>query len=398
MLRMHQRFGLILIVIAILIVGGVLYVNSAARQSQPVFSDNAQLSALWKVSKTNTLDATSGRTIDKTQKNLTTSEGESYTLLRAVWNDDRTTFDKSLGFTNDNLRRTDGLFAWRYGDLGGGKYGILTAEGGDNTASDADADIAMALSFAATRWQDEKYLAQARATVQAIWTQEVVTIQGKPYVVSNNLEKDNPSTVLINPSYLSPAAYRIFAKIDKLHDWNAVLDSSYTLLDRVTNKTLAGQLSVGLPPDWIIMDRKTSVLTAPTATNITTNYSYDAMRTPFRLTLDYEWNQEPRAKAVLSKMSFLGQQWTKNQVIKAGYSQGGAVSADYESPAIYGASSAYFKVIDTANYEALYKTKLQVLYSANTQSWKDQLQYYDDNWVWFAMALHDNYLTDLTRT
>ncbi len=394
----RKRLGIAFVAAAILIVAGVAYVNSSQRQSPSVFSSNKQLEALWRNYKLEYLEPVTGRTLDKQRNNLTTSEGESYTMLRAVWQDDQETFDQSLKWTNDNLRRKDELFSWQFGQLPNGQYGILKEQGGENTASDADTDIAMALIFAARRFQEEKYLDQAKKVVNGIWEEEVVLVQGKPVLVANNLEKGNQK-MIVNPSYFSPAAYRMFEQIDPKHDWEGLVDNSYAILDRVSGeKTLVGNPSVGLPPDWILLDRQTGEISAPTAGNLTTNYSFDAIRTPFRLALDYRWYGEKRAQEILESYSFLGQRFKDNGRLAASYAQDGKVLADYESPAVYGASSGYFAVVAPMDeYEAYYRTKLASLYDPNKQAYRNTLSYYDDNWTWFGIALHENALVDLSR-
>ncbi len=398
MKNIHKILGITLVVAAVIIAAGVAYVNSQRRQNPAVFSSNKQLEALWRTYKLEYLEESTGRTLDKQRGNITTSEGQSYTLLRAVWQDDQATFDRTLKWTNDNLdRKEDDLFSWKFGQLPDGSYGVLTQEGGQNTASDADTDIAMALIFAARRWQEEKYLSQARAIVNDIWEEEVSTVNGKPILVANQLEKGNEK-MIVNPSYISPAAYRMFAKIDKKHDWNGLVDSSYELLDRVSGeKTLAGGASQGLPPDWITVDRRTGDISAPPG-NLTTHYSYDAIRTPFRLALDYRWYEEERAKKVLESYRFLGDRYKQDGRLAAGYAQDGSVTENYEAPAMYGASSGYFAVVaDPATYESYYLDKLGSLYNPNTQAWDNKLSYYDDNWAWFGIALHDEALIDLSQ-
>lgn len=398
MKNLRQIFGISLVIAAIIIAAGVAYVNSNRRNNPTVFSSNKQLEALWRTYKLEYLEPGTSRTLDKQRGNITTSEGQSYTLLRAVWQDDRPTFDNTLKWTNENLDRPeDELFAARFGQLPDGSYGTLVSEGGQNTASGADTDIAMALIFAARRWQDEKYLEQARRIVDDIWEEEVAVVNGKPVLVANQLEKGK-DRMIVNPSYFSPAAYRMFARIDKEHDWNALVDSSYEVLDRVSGESsLAGSPSQGLPPDWILIDRQTGALSAPPG-NLTTNYSDHAMRVPFRLALDHRWYKEPRAREVLSSYGFLADRFKESGRLAAGYAQDGRVVADYEAPAMYGASAGYFAVIASPEvYETYHRNKLGSLYDPNTQSWDSTLSYYDDNWAWFGLALHDNALIDLSQ-
>lgn len=385
-----------LIIGGIALIGAVAYLNSI-RTQQPIFSRNAMLSSLWEGSKVEYLEPSSGRTLDKQRDNLTTSEGQSYTLLRSVWQDDRTTFDRSLKFTNDILKRKDdNLFSWQFGKRPDATYGILTEQGGNNTASDADGDIGLALIFASQRWQSQGYLDQARQVVAGIWAQEVITVKGKPLLVANNLEKGNKDAVIVNPSYFSPATYRIFAKIDPKHDWNGLADATYDWLEAIRTSPGLGN-GVGLPPDWVSIRRDNGQILPPPATNLTTQFGYDAMRVPFRLALDVEWHDNARAKEALSRMSFLKGQWNTGKQINAIYAHDGTAVGTYEAPAVYGGTLGYFKVSDKENYEAVYDAKLRALYDTDKQAWRSKLSYYDDNWAWFGLALHENALTDLSK-
>ena len=389
----------LLLVVGVGLIGTVVYANNAATRL-PVFSPNTMLDALWHTYKVNNLESSTGRTIDKSRDNLTTSEGEGYTLLRAVWEDDHATFDQSLTFTNDNLRHKtgDGLFAWQFGKRADGSYGILTDQGGNNTASDGDEDIALSLVFASQRWQQQSYLDQARTTISDIWKHEVITINGQPVLVANNLEPSDPTSVIVNPSYFSPAAYRIFAKVDPSHNWTALANNSYTVLNQINATTNLGKSS-GLTPDWISLRRSDGAVMPAPSTNLTTEYGYDAMRTPFRVALDYEWFKTSAAKTELTTLgATLKDQWQSTGKLAAVYNHDGSINQNYESPAVYGGDSAYFKIVDTGDYDKLYQTKLKSLYNADTQSWTHTMSYYDDNWAWFGLALHENFLVNLAPT
>ena len=385
----------IMIVVGIGIISTVAYVNSI-RTQQPIFSNNAMLSALWESYKVEYIEPSSGRTLDKQRNNLTTSEGESYTMLRSVWQDDRTTFDKSLKFTNDILKRKDNLFSWQFGKRADGSYGILTDQGGNNTASDADGDISLALIFASQRWQSQAYLDQAKQAVSSMWDQEVITVDGKYLLVANNLEKANTDAVIVNPSYFSPANYRIFAKIDNKHDWNKLADDSYSWLENIRTAPSLGN-GVGLPPDWVSVRRDNGQILPPPTSNLTTQFGYDAMRLPFRLSLDVQWNNNQKAKDALAKLSFLKDRWAANKKLSAIYSHDGSVVGNYEAPSVYGGTLGYFKYSDTADYDAVYQAKLKTLYDPDKQAWRNKLSYYDDNWAWFGLALHEDALIDLSK-
>jgi endo-1,4-beta-D-glucanase Y len=377
-----KLLGYILLGASIVVLGAVLYNNSRQGNLPLVFTPSQILNSTWLNYKTEYLEPSTSRTLDKQRDNITTSEGESYTMLRAVWLGDKTTFDNSWTWTKDNLQHKTGdkLFAWLFGKVSGNTYGVLTQKGGNTTASDADTDIALSLVFAYSRWQDKNYLGDARLIINDIWNNDVIVINGTPYLVS----------------YLNPAAYRIFAQIDTAHPWNKLVDSSYTLLQRASVSPLDKSKSANLPPDWISMDRTTGALSAPTGGTNTTNFGYDALRTPWRLSLDAMWFKDPRATQALQSLSFIGQTWKSKGMLPGILGHDGTVISDGESPSMYGGTLGYFIANDHTTAESIYQTKLQFLYDPGKNSWKNTLSYYDDNWAWFGIALYNDLLPNLT--
>ena len=380
--------------------GVVIYTNSGKSNVPLVFTPEQILNSTWLNYKTEYLEPSTSRTLDKQRNNITTSEGESYTMLRAVWLGDKTTFDSSWTWTKDNLQHKTGdkLFAWLFGQQSGSTYGILTAQGGNTTASDADTDIALSLVFAYSRWQDPQYLGDARSVITDIWNNDVVVVNGTPYMSADNLEKSstNPN-VAINVSYFNPAAYRIFAQVDPAHPWQQLVDSSYALLGRTISSPLDKSKSAGLPPDWIEMNRTSGALGAPTgSTTNTTNFGFDALRVPWRIALDAAWFKDPRANATLQSLSFLGTEWKANGSVAGTYGHDGSVEVSAESPSMYGGTIGYFMKEDPADAASVYQNKLESLYDPGKNGWKDTLSYYDDNWAWFGIALYNDLLPNLT--
>ncbi len=393
------RFAAVLLVVAGLSIAAVAAFRSTEKVDQNlVFADRTLLSGLWDSYKKEYWESSTGRTLDKQQNDITTSEGQSYTMMRAVWQGDQATFDKSWAWTKEQLQRDDNLFAWRWGQKADGTYGVLTDQGGQNSASDADSDIAVALMMAASKWQSKSYLDEAKTLIPSIWEEEVITVAGKPYLASNNLEKDSQQDAIINPSYISPYAYRLFAKVDKENDWTALVDSSYELLNKSIDENLDKTSSSKLPPDWIAMNKETGEINAIADNeNLTTNYSFDAMRTPWRLALDYKWYKEPRAKETLSKMSFLDKQWQDNGKIYSTYSHDGQTVKTDEVAEGYATALAYFAVVKPDVAKDIYDKKLKTLYNQNTNSWSQDMTYYGDNWAWLGIALYDNKLDNLAE-
>ena len=396
-LSRSAAYGMIALGIAIAGIGA--YWKSDAARIPAIFSDANVSQAVWESYKRQYVEPSSGRTIDPTRRLSTTSEGESYTMLRAVWLDDQETFDHSWQWTRSHLERPDDhLFSWIYGRNADGAYGTLAELGGEHSASDADTDIALALVFAYARWQDPRYLADARQIADSIWNTEVVTINGRPYLAAGNVEKKiKKDTILVNPSYLAPYAYRLFARIDPTHPWDSLVDSSYGLLEESIVSPLDKNKSAGLPPDWLQIDRKTGAITALVSGVQTTNYSYDAMRAPWRIALDWKWYGDPRARRLLDRMSFLKTEWHKRGLLYASYGHDGSLRSTYEAPAVYGGSMGYFSVSDPREAADVYRERLLILFDPDTNTWRVPLSYYDANWVWFGMALYNDQLPNLAR-
>jgi endoglucanase len=391
-----KAVGYVFIGIAVIIMVTVLYKNNAKRHVPIVFSAKNMTGALWERYKLEYLEPTTFRALDKQRENITTSEGQSYSMLRAVWLDDHATFDSVWKWTKDNLRREDdNLFSWLFGRKPNGSYGIITEMGGVNTASDADTDIALALLFAYARWKEPHYLEDAKAIISDIWNEEVVLINGRPYLSANNIEKNYQDDVVINPSYFAPYAYRIFGTIDKEHDWATLVDTSYDVIARSIVYNLDKDESAKLPPNWIEIGRADGAIKPPTEKNLTTDYSFDALRLPWRIALDWQWNKEPRAEKILKSMEFLSREWKDNRALYSEYGHDGKALEKSELPAMYGGSIGALMAIDSVQAKEVYETKLQSLYSPDEQGWKERLGYYDDNWAWFGIALYNGLLPNL---
>lgn len=388
-------FGAVLVVAAIVVLA-VIAVNPQPKHKQLVFDKNAMLGFLWRRYKDHKLEPGTYRTLDKSRHNITTSEGESYTMLRAVWQDDHKTFIRSWHWTKNNLQRKDHLFSWKFGKKQDGSYGVLTKEGGNNTAADGDEDIALALLMAYERWNQTKFVYQAKPIIQSIWEKEVVQVNGQPLLVADNLERKNGFSVLVNPSYFAPYEYKIFSEIDAKHNWMGLRDNSYKFLNKVMAADLNKSSSANIPPDWVRVRRFNGAARAANSSDLTTNLSYDAMRVPFRLALGYQWFHDQRAKVTLSKMGFLAGEWQQNHKLVDTYSHDGRALTSNQAPAIYGGEIGYFKVIKPKLAKQIYEQKLKSLYSADKQAFKHRLSYYDANWAWFGMALYLNKLPNLT--
>ncbi|MGH7204263.1 MAG: glycosyl hydrolase family 8 [Candidatus Levyibacteriota bacterium] len=326
-----------------------------------------------------------GQVIDPSN-DATTSEGQSYAMLRGAFVGDKNTFDGTYAWTKDHLqsRKTDKLFSWLWTKKDN-KYQI----GDSATASDADEDIALALLIANQKWHDPTYLTDAKQIISDIWEHEVVKINGRYYLTMGDGAK-RPEGYLINPSYFSPAAYRLFADIDASHDWTQLADDSYATLNAINaqNKNTAK-----LPPNWILVRNDGTISSAKKyfPDNADT-YGYDAFRVFYRVALDNTWFPNTHAKTYLAQSyPFFLKEWQKQHKIAAVYQLNGDKAVDYDSLSNDTAALMVFAAQDPKTASDFAKEVYTKAYNKNG-FWQDGKSYFDQNWAWFATALYTNNL------
>lgn len=310
-----------------------------------------------------------GRIMDRDKNNITTSEGQSYMMLRALIMEDKSTFDLVYEWTKNNLQRNDSLFAWLWGKNKDGEYKILD----NNSASDADVDIAFALLCAYRQWHNYKYLEEATCIINSIWINEVKQI-GNYLVLMPGANQALAKQIEINPSYFSPYAFRLFQKYDELHDWNLLVDSSYFYLNAVMSKT-----KTNLPPNWFLIKNEQIVL----ENSERSDFSYDAVRVFGRIYLDFIKTHDHRALPILKKSQFFVNQWEKSHTFYVNYQADGNLR-DRHLPV--GSMSILIPVIATYNSKvakAMYKEKIEP-YFDNEEYWSSKKDYYGKNLSWFS--------------
>lgn len=327
-----------------------------------------------------------GRIVDRNANLLSTSEGQSYALLRAVWMRDRPIFDKVYLWTRNNLQmRGDKLFAWKWGKRSDGSWGVM-----DKTAAtDADEDIALALLMATQVWRDTKYQDDGLAIVRDIWAKETADTKYGRVLLSGDW-KSGDSTgkyFQINPSYFAPYAYRIFAYMDPDHPWRQVLDSSYKILERATTIT-----RTNLPPDWLKVapDADSIELFPPLDTR--SDFGYEAIRMNWRLALDYFLRPDDgRPKYLLSRSDFLAHFWLIHKRMPGPLTMDGIERSKLESDATYGCNLVMlgFQNPDIANRIA----ERDILLTLNEEGlWEPEQDYYTQNWLWFGLLGYSVFL------
>ncbi len=331
-----------------------------------------------------------GRVIDREDQDRSTSEGQAYAMLRAVLIDDPQTFAQTLQWAEENLRRhtaegipKDNLWAWRWGQYDDGTWGIIDK----NFASDADIDAITALILAGRRWNRLDYLELAQLKLADLWEYSTLVTaavndqsESMRYLLPGPIDafKAEPNQVYLNPSYMAPYAFRLFAQIDPERDWMSLVESSYAVLE--TSSELAASQ---LPGDWVLLDMQSGQFKLSDTGNLPSVYSFDAYRVWWRIRLDALWFDEPRANTYLqSHLKFLIELWQSQRFIPARMATSGEPTVSYESTAQYAMLYFGLQGIEDGVAQQIREEKLKPSY--RNGFWDNNTAYYVQNLGWFA--------------
>lgn len=354
--------------------------------------NEALLADSWEAYKRRFIQS-DGRVIDWESNSRTVSEGQAYAMLRAVLIDDPDIFEQTLLWAEDNLKRPplpndadgeDYLWAWKWGERADGTWGIQD----DNFASDADIDAVTALILASRKWDRADYLELAKKKLTDLWAQSTLAIPAVDPVATHRYLlpgplaafQPQPGKVYLNPSYLAPYAFRLFAQVDPDHDWMSLVDSSYAILNQTD------QLSPkGLPADWVVLELATQeIQAAPAGASLKSQYSFDAYRVWWRVAWDAAWFDEPRAQAFLEDhLGYLQSLWEQQGQVPATLSLSGQALADYEATAQYAMLYPGFRQTNPDIAAAIRDRKLLATY--NQGIWDNRDAYYVQNLVWLGL-------------
>ncbi len=387
--------------------------------NQPRAASPELLQESWETYRNRFIQA-DGRVIDWEAEGRSTSESQAYAMLRAVLIDDPDTFARTLKWGENNLRRQrnglplDSLWAWKWGrEPGDTAWGIVDG----NFATDADIDAATALILASRRWNRPDYLALAQTKLQDLWTlgtavpDTTVPDTAVPDAVSVSegvAEKAAPTAtssppqrryllpgpreafvrgdrLILNPSYLAPFAFRLFATVDRDRDWLSLVESSYFVLNQ------SAQLSaVGLPSDWVAWDRPSQRFAPLDASgDLLTQYSFDAYRVWWRVAWDLAGVDASGADAAEAKrflqehLVYLVDRLRSQQFIPAQIDLRGKAIATYEATSQYGMLYSALQWTDPDLAARLFQQKLWTTYQAGL--WDDASAYYSQNLAWLGL-------------
>ena len=189
-----------------------------------------------------------GRVVDQSdERQITTSEGQSYALFFALVDNDPLLFRRLLRWTERNLARGDltaHLPAWLWGRGADGEWGVLD----DNSASDSNLWIAYALLEAGRLWKEHSYTVLGSLMLQRIAKEEVKPVA--PFglaLIPGKRGFFSETSVRLNPSYV-PLQLLARARQEQPNSvWAKMLESSVDFLIETA--------PLGLAPDWVNVHR-----------------------------------------------------------------------------------------------------------------------------------------------
>jgi endo-1,4-beta-D-glucanase Y len=313
-----------------------------------------------------------GRVIDRGDSDRSTSEGQAYAMVRAVWIDDRGTFERVRAWTDTNLRSVEGpLPAWLWGRRADGTWGTLDPA----PAADSDQWIAWALLAGAERWREPAYAAQALVVLAAIWERETRVVAGTRYVVPGPWAQTG-DPVRLNPSYWLPFAWRDFARADPSRPWSELLEGAYRGFAACRGAT-------GLARDWCYLrEADGTVVAAPRGSEAHDDHGFEALRVPWTLALEAAWHDEPRARRLLAPYARLARDWAAGGMLPAVVAPSGEARVGWAHLGRYGALLPAWKPADA---RALWERALAPARAPH--GWGPREDYYLQNWVWLGRAL-----------
>ena len=352
--------------------------------------DKIILDNLWNNYKQNFV-VSYGQVLDQELK-ITTSEAQSYGLLRAAWSEDKKMFEGIYSWTTDHFqhRADDKLFSWKWGKTGDNKEEKVVDP---MNATDADLDVALSLLIAGEKWQNPKYIKAAKEIINDIWSKCVINSNDQLFLLPSVDAKQENKTLILNPSYFSPAHYRYFAKYDTQHNWEKLATDSYAQLEQMAggeNKLI---------PNWIkynLVTKKYEDLNSNDKIkgNNLNDYGYDAFRIFWRTGLDYHWNRNPDSLKFLKKYSSFFEKQIKenNGKVSNLYTTKGEKLSEISDMSTNAGVYLALKYSDSP--EAANFWKVNFIDKLDTKQYKFEGgdNYYNQNWSWFVYALEKGFV------
>ncbi len=285
----------------------------------------------------------------------TVSEGMGYGMLLTVYFGDRKEFDGLWKFARKNLN-SNALLGWKVSCAG-----FDQSVGGAGSATDGDADIALALVAAVDQWGDA-YRPSALEYLRAIEAHDFAKCRASGRTMATNGDWDKGCTAS-NTSYWTPAYDRVFGEFTHDPFWRQAANDAVALWLANRNDT-TGLVANGVNQDGTAGAGQSYV-------------DYNGCRVPWRAVLDYLWYGTAGAKNVTDRITDwvdargpsqlfdgyntdgtarAGSHWNGSDCFNGGYATG-AMSMSQDRVDRF---AAYFMSLPVDNY---YETSLRALYA-----------------------------------
>jgi endo-1,4-beta-D-glucanase Y len=237
---------------------------------------------------------------------ITVSEGHGYGMLVAALMaghdpDARSIFDGLYLFFRDHPSvNSSDLMAWNQV-----KGCADSPNGGNDSASDGDYDIAFALLLASAQWPSGgtiDYAAEARKVIAAIRTHEVNPTT-KLALMGDWATPSDPNFYYgTRSSDFMMDHFRAFRAASGDATWGGVVDAHYALVKTMQSTYASG---TGLLPDFIVTTNATPAPAPPNYLESTDDghYSWNACRVPWRVGTDFLVSGDARAHDALAKLN-----------------------------------------------------------------------------------------------
>ena len=309
-----------------------------------------------------------------------TSESQSYAMLQSLYTNDRETFSTVWNWTKKNIQNDDGLFSWKFAvSPENNRLRIID----ENSATDADIDIAHALLLAYEKWKVDSYKTDAIKVIKALKKHEIVEHNDLIILTAGNWANTSRN-IIINPSYISPAAFSIFAKYDDRAYWFKVKSDSYEVISN-SSEYFKEEHNMYLPPNWVVLNKNTMEYRSYTDKDDADAFSNDAFRTIPRVFMDYKVNNDQKAIAYLNKITVFNESFAQGNILCTEF---GTVTNKC-SVSIAGLSAPL--LVFSINAPAFEEKLLKEYYLTDNKLKNfDRISFYNLSWYWFGLYYWSN--------
>lgn len=258
--------------------------------SSGIYGQSSEVAVLYETWKTTYVEncGTDKARVKFDNPAQTVSEGIGYGMLLSAYAGDKPLFDKLWAYYK-NYRNGNGVMHWRIEGCGANVSG-------QNGATDAELDAAMALIVASFQWPSSStphnYITDGKALINAIKNTE--TAADGTFFNGDSWKPD-----CRNPSYQAPAYARAFKRFmaDNGSNQNAFWDNVAKGTENLFKNN--AHISSGLSTNWCTPAGPPSASCSGSGT-APDKFGYDACRAPWRQGVDVLWWGKDSTRSVQS--------------------------------------------------------------------------------------------------